>query len=126
MEPMPCDDSFVITDAQWAAAKQAFYEMIEESKLGRAMSSERYELIMCILKSWDNITPAERREMSSNAYFWHSKFKVASAGDADDGQLLAIDTMKPVVTHENLFETIKNVHIDSTLCCHRPRTAMCV
>ena len=51
MESMPGEDSFVITDAQWAAARQAFYERIEESKLGRAMSSERYELIMCILKS---------------------------------------------------------------------------
>ena len=121
---MSGEDSIVITDAQWAAAKQAFYERIEESGLGRAMSSERYELIMCVLKSWDSITPAERREMSCNAYFWHSKFKVASAGDDDDGQLLAIDTMKPVVTHENLFETIKNVHIASTLCCHQPHTAM--
>ena len=82
---MSGDDSILITDAQWAAAKEAFYEMLEEKGVGKGMPLERYELILSILKQWDVHTPAERREMSTNAYFWYSKYKfVISVNDDDD------------------------------------------
>ena len=67
---MSGDDSILITDAQWAAAKQAFYERFEQSQLGRGMPLERYEFIVSILKQWDDLNPAQRREMSTNAYYW--------------------------------------------------------
>ena len=115
--------TITISDEQWSAAEEAFYAKLEETGLGRAMPRARIDLIYSIIDTWEEMTPAQRRERSANAYFWRSKYMIISASADDEGQLVDSATMKPVVAHEDLFGVIRAVHEQSAhvvracLCC---------
>jgi hypothetical protein len=68
---------------------------------------------MDLLDGWDSMTNDERRAMSSNAHFWNKKYRLVRVDDDDKGHLVEISTMKPVVTEGNLFDMIKDVHVQS-------------
>ena len=107
-----------ISEEQWAAAQQLFYEQIDGME-GRAksMDDEKYELIVSILDTWDEMSNSERRERSGNAHFWRNKYVVSRASPESNGELLEASSNKLVVKHGDLFEIIKTIHLHST-CVH--------
>ena len=67
-----------ITDLQWEAARTAFESSLDEKE---GLPQDKYEQILDLLSSWDDLEPKERRERAGgNQSYWHKKFSVSEVG----------------------------------------------
>ena len=74
-------------EAQWAACEEAFIDTLPDKE---GMPVERYERIKDVLARWDDLSPAERRELSGgNQAYWYKKYSYMATedgeGEADGG-----------------------------------------
>ena len=75
------DDEEESMDAQWVACEEAF---INAQPAKEGMTTERYEQIKDVLARWDDLTPAERRELSGgNQAHWYKKYSYLETEDGE-------------------------------------------
>jgi hypothetical protein len=108
-----------ITDVQWEAAREAFMQSLSENQ---GMPERKYDRILDVLSAWDEMSPAERREMAGgNQAYWYGKYAVS---DLDGDKHLLIRETVPGTnvaelkrcSHVNrMFEDIRQVHTESEL-----------
>ena len=125
-------------EAQWAACEEAFIDALPDKE---GMPVERYERIKDVLARWDDLSPAERRELSGgNQAYWYKKYSYMATEDGEGevlilpGEVVDVDgddddeegapASKPskraaqlcVLSHQGrFFEDIKAVHLASVL-----------
>lgn len=105
-------DVDTITAEQWEEAKRTFEESLPEEN---GMTVEKYNSIVHLLESWDQLTIAERREQSGgNHIYWKNKYKVTEAQGVKDLLILEADGSTKICSHRGrMFDDIKAVHIES-------------
>ena len=104
-----------VSDEQWTEARRLFDEQVSARDDSTTLTKARYHTIMDLLKSWDDLTPTERKELSGgNHMYWRAKYAVAPGMTDDDCHLIYRDGNKRVVHKDNLFDAIKEVPVQST------------
>ena len=63
-----------ITSVQWDAARLAFLASLDDKE---GLSVGKYEQIIDVLETWEDCTPAERRENGNHVY-WYQKFTLST------------------------------------------------
>ena len=108
----------VTEEQQWAEARRLFEQQLSERNCG-TLTKAKFDRIISLLTSWDTFTPAQRRDMSGgNHMYWNAKYAVAPGTTAEDTQLILRDGNKRVVHQDDLFDAIKDVHVQSTPADH--------
>jgi hypothetical protein len=89
------------------------YEQLQECG---TMTKARYDQVCKVLALWDESSPGERRVMADgNHNYWHKTYALSPGQSAGERVLMYRDTQQIVVHQDNLFQTIKDVHVQSTL-----------
>ena len=103
-------------DAQWEEAERLFEEHLNEYNV-RTLTQEKCNEILDLLYNWDKMEAKERKESTQgNAYYWRKKYDYVTGGEGEDALVLVFkDTQQRVCTRERLFNTIKDIHVQSAL-----------
>ena len=108
----------VVSEEQWAEARRLFEQQLHERECA-TLTKAKYDRILDLITSWDTLTPAQRRGMSGgNHMYWNAKYAVAPGTTAEDDRLVLRDGNKRVVHQDDLFDSIKAVHVQSTPAHH--------
>lgn len=131
-----------ITDVQWDAARVAFMDSLDAKE---GLLECKYEQIVDVLQTWDQCSPAERREKAAgNQAYWSKKYALSTVGDrvellmrentpeapVEGSQEVADVTITAAMkrcSHQNrMFDDIKAVHVESELHPSRvPLSMLC-
>ena len=104
-----------VTQEQWQEAERLFLDGSDRDDTSLAMPQHKYDTIVHLLKNWDVLTPAEKREMSKGNYmYWKKKYTLSPADNAGGRELLYQVTLLRVAHEGNLFGCIKAIHTNST------------
>ena len=113
-----------ISEAQWDAAREAFEEQLP---LTAGLTVDKYDLIVDVLRRWEELTPGERRLMAGGNRKPIGTRSIALVARATTTRVLLHApesggaTMPTVVSHQGrMFDDIKAVHCASARTAHRP------